>query len=85
MQKLKCVSDGPNDRDRLIQRQRRHVVQHKSQRSTVEKFHDEIAEFPVVVQVNESDNIWVRNGSKDGVAQFELVKNSLIQCDSIRE
>ena len=59
MQELKRITDSTNDGKRLLQRQCRCVVEYEAQRGTVEKFHDQIAEFTVVVAVQIRNDIRV--------------------------
>ena len=85
MQELKRITDSANDGKRLLQRQCRYVVEYKAQRGTVEKFHDEIAEFTVVVAVRIRNDIRVRACAQHRVAEFQLAEKSLVQGNPVRQ
>ncbi len=76
---------GPDDGQGFVERQRRNVVEHEAQRGAVEKLHDEVAEFPVVVDVEVRDDIRVRAGAQHRVAQLELAEEPVVQGDPVRQ
>ena len=85
VQELQGVADGPDDGQRLVQWQRVRVVEHEAQRGAVEAFHDDIAEFAVVVAVQVGDDIRVRSCAKHGVAQLEFAEESVVQGNPVRQ